>query len=209
MTALNYRMKIDPSSPFLFTRQKLADRTDLMQRVGALATSTMVKRLSQNRSKESEVATGRLAASLSAVAPGSGIAGAHFRVGPDAVDVGSNLKYANQADKGGTISPRNGKALAVPVDAKVARAGKWPRDFPRDALGYIPAPRAPKAFAVLVDRDGKSGFGRGKLLFALVRSISQPGLRFAGWDLAMIRTIEQQIYPQWLSGLRGDIAGVD
>lgn len=201
-TALNYTFTLEPPDLFDRVEARLSDRVDLMQRVGALAMSVMQDRLAARRSTSNEAATGRLSASLSARMPGGGSADSHFEVGPGTVSVGSNLEYANQVDVGGTIFPRNGKALAIPADGQVARSRKWPRDFPRDALAFVPAAHPGNTIGYLFDVDGKSGFGRGTMLYTLVHSVTQPGLHFAGWDDEMRATIENHIWPQWMEGLK-------
>lgn len=51
----------------------------------------------------------------------------------------TNTVYARIQQLGGVIKPKGGKkALAIPVDARVARQGIPPRQFGRDGLTFIP-----------------------------------------------------------------------
>lgn len=47
----------------------------------------------------------------------------------------SDLVYAGILDRGGTITPRSGQALAVPLTAQAKRM--WPRDWPAGKLALI------------------------------------------------------------------------
>ena len=47
----------------------------------------------------------------------------------------SDLPYAAIQNRGGVITPKTAKALAVPISAKAKTM--WPRDWPRDALAFV------------------------------------------------------------------------
>lgn len=64
----------------------------------------------------------------------------------------SSLSYARIQDEGGTIKPRSVRNLAVPVGRQTL--GKWPRNWPRGSLQYIPI-KAPRAVAGLFEKRGK------------------------------------------------------
>lgn len=93
---------------------------------------------------------------------------------------GSTLAYAAIRQLGGTILPRRGKALAIPI-ARSMRNNS-PKDFPRDFFKFIPAKKGakPNVIGYLLrreEREGRRGrLGKaGELLFVLVRSVKQVG----------------------------------
>jgi hypothetical protein len=57
----------------------------------------------------------------------------------------SSLVYAGIQNYGGTIYPRTAKALAVPL--RPLPVGKWPRDFPKGELSFIPRKGRPPLLA--------------------------------------------------------------
>lgn len=90
-----------------------------------------------------------------------------------AVTVGSNLVYAPIQQVGGTIVPKTARALAIPMQASLARRGVWPRDFPEGALRFVPAKRGARGtVGYLFENDGESD---GRLMYVLVRSVEIKG----------------------------------
>lgn len=178
------------------------DMRPLMNRIGVLMLSTASGRLPRVLTQSSDtVRSGRLSASLRA---GGGVAGGDtvFRVSGSSVVVGSNLPYAAQVQFGGTILPKEGKALAIPLLARLKRQALSPRDFPRKSLAFIPAKRKSGGLiGFLVDADetaGKTAGKRGKrnlrrrsALFMLVAKVTQKARPFLFFDAQDERDIEQ------------------
>lgn len=85
---------------------------------------------------------------------------------------GADVRYAATQEFGGTIRPRNGRWLAIPVGAAktasgVARGG--PRDF--GELRYVPSATSPGSKAYLVREMGRGRTARTEILFVLVRKV--------------------------------------
>lgn len=79
--------------------------------------------------------TGVLMASITGSGKG---AGNHVeRTAPLQFDIGTNLIYAAIHQAGGTIRPRNAKALAIPWTLEALRAGS-PKNFPRELELFWP-----------------------------------------------------------------------
>ena len=93
----------------------------------------------------------------------------------------SELAYARIQDEGGTIKPRTRKFLAIPLVR--LPVGKWPRDWPRDALQFIRTRRG----GLLVERVKR---GRGRAIYALVRSSTIKG---SGYVAAGIKAAEPDL----------------
>lgn len=89
----------------------------------------------------------------------------------------SDLIYAGIQNDGGTIvsSRGQGKNLAIPDKDANIPLGKWPRDFPKDALSFIPS-KKPGITGVLVERLAKGGAG--KLMFILKPSVTLTGKKY-------------------------------
>ena len=68
---------------------------------------------------------------------------------------GSKLIYAEIQDQGGEINPVRGRYLAVPVDLPRSMRGKWPRDWPRDALTLIRSKRGNLLLVEMMQRARK------------------------------------------------------
>lgn len=109
--------------------------------------------------------------------------------GPDWVAVGTNHPGAGLHQFGGTVTPRGGKYLAIPLTRQAKRAGS-PRRFP----GKL-SPRIGKRGGVMVD-------GRGVAQFALVKSVAVParpflGLSDGGWR-AVADVIAELALRDWM-----------
>jgi hypothetical protein len=91
---------------------------------------------------------------------------------------GSSLPYAAIRQLGGTILPKRGKALAIPI-AKSMKHNS-PKDFPRSFFRFVPARGGGKTIGYLMraedkaKRRGKIG-KKGELLFVLVKWVKQTG----------------------------------
>ncbi len=214
-TGLNYTVTIKRSSDrFDRARAAFRDPKRLLARVGTLATSSAVRRLSTVLKDDSEVRTGRLGASL-----GRNGAGNIFELSNDHVRVGTNLPYAAQVHYGGTIKPKNVKALAIPLNARLARQGIGPREFDPsgELLKFVPYKGSkPNIIGLLVadeDIEFESTIKRGKRagqkrimtigegpLFALASEVTQEPRPYLYFDDADIREIHTKLYPEWLAG---------
>lgn len=71
--------------------------------------------------------------------------------GEIAAEAASDLVYAGIQDAGGTIHPKHGANLAIPVSTQARK--KWPRDWPKDKLQLIIA----HGKKLLVEQYGKDG----------------------------------------------------
>ena len=184
-------------------RAKHLDPKPFLQVAAARGLSIMQKQL-QASYTEGGYRTGRLMASL---APG----GEHSisQVEQFAFSVGTNLEYAAIQDRGGVIIPKTGRALAIPATPKMRRAAKWPRDFARGDLRFVPLKRG-TLVGFLVDASGtfkkgkrtgggKLGFGT-KALFWLVTKVTIAAKNYATWDQVTIDKIIQRDWPDFLAG---------
>ena len=73
--------------------------------------------------------------------------------GENVAAVVSDSPYAVIQDEGGTILPRRGRHLAIPIPGAGVPRGKWPRDFARGELTFITSRRGNKLLA-RVSRNG-------------------------------------------------------
>lgn len=209
-TGLNMKMVVTGDrTMFERTSKAMRNTRPLMRRVGTQALNSAVGRLPQVLKQEGAIRTGRLGASLS---PGG--EGNVFEIDNVQALVGTNLPYAAQVQFGGTILPRNAKALAIPLDERLARHGIGPREFDPsgELLRFVPTRSKSNIIGLLVadeevDFGGSLKFGgdsqakgRSDALYALATSVTQeprPYLYFSEQDLQRIR---DEIVPQWLGG---------
>jgi len=176
--------------------RKLADMGPLYKQVGTLLLSQAGERLTRVlKMEEAGVRSGRLAASLTQGDPHN-----IYEQGQNSVRVGTNLAYAAQVQYGGTIYPREGRALAIPLVDRLKRDELWPRDLgpSRELLEYVPgkAGRAP----VLIDPTGELGYGEGPL-YALVASVTQEARPYLYIDDQTETVIGEDLWPAFLLGL--------
>ena len=82
----------------------------------------------------------------------------------------SDLVYAQIQDQGGAIYPRTAKRLAIPMTPKAEK--RWPRDWPADALSYVPRP---DGSALLFERLRN---GKDVLQYVLKKSVYVPGQHY-------------------------------
>lgn len=77
----------------------------------------------------------------------------------------SDLVYAPIQDEGGTVVPKRGKYLAIPLPGANVPFGKWPRDYAKGDLHFI---KSKAGNALLADPTGKP-------IFALKTSVRLKG----------------------------------
>lgn len=77
----------------------------------------------------------------------------------------SDLVYAPIQDEGGTVTPKRGKYLAIPLPGAGVPYGKWPRDYAKGELHFI---KSRAGNALLADPTGKP-------IFALKTSVRLRG----------------------------------
>ena len=191
-------------------------RRSLFLAIGQLGMASAGERLTTVLRQDGAVRSGRLAASLRGGATGRGGPDTIFEATRDQVEVGSNLRYAAQVHYGGTIYPKPpNKALAIPLTDKLRRAGEWPRDIDPDRLllTFVPKKTPSNVIGYLVDfgqvRTTKSGrlskakpsrqtpYGTGAL-FALASWVEQTPRPFLYWSDEDVRTINDELVPNWL-----------
>jgi phage gpG-like protein len=210
-TGLNIKVEITGDRTMFERASKaLRNTRPLMQRVASHALSRAVRRLPEVLKPEGGIRTGRLGASLR---PGG--AGNIFEVDDLRAVVGTNLPYAAQVQFGGPIVPKPPrKALAIPLDERLARQGIGPREFDPsgELLRFVPVRSSPNVVGLLVldeeiDFGGSLKFGgdssakgRSDALYLLATSVVQeprPYLYFSDDDLRVIR---DELVPQWMNG---------
>lgn len=106
----------------------------------------------------------------------------------------SDLVYARIQDEGGTITARTRKYLAIPLVR--LPVGKWPRDWPRNALQFIPTRRG----GVLVRKKKR---GPAEAVYALVRSVNVPAKRYVA---TAVRRAEPEIPAIMEQAVRAEMA---
>jgi phage gpG-like protein len=94
---------------------------------------------------------------------------------------GSNLQYAAVHQFGGTITPKNGKALAIPMTPEAKRSG-GPRNFGKP-LALVWPKNSDHGW--LVEQSGKRKV-RTNLHFLLVAKVTIPARPFIGWNDRLI-----------------------
>jgi phage gpG-like protein len=97
------------------------------------------------------------------------------RLTPTSLEVGTNHEAAALHQHGGTVRPRNAKALALPLTKEAARAGRA-RDFP----GGLFVLKSKGAHAFLAERRGKGKREKLTLHFILLASVTVPARPFLG-----------------------------
>ena len=111
--------------------------------------------------------------------------------------VGSNLAYAAIHETGGTIRPRNARALTIPISPLAAR--KRARDFPG---AFILQARDGNAFIAL--RTGGARSARIDLLYLLKRQVTLRARRYVSNAL---KDVEPQLEPILGRAITAAIAG--
>ena len=188
----------------------LRNPRELLESVGALGFNSAARRL-EHVLKDDGLRSGLLAGSLNVDAPGGGTEHTIFELSDHSVTVGSNLPYAAQVNFGGTILPKNAKALAIPLADKLKRSGEGPRDIDptREILRFQPYTGSkPNIFGLLIDdgaelvgrqrkRRGRTVYGPGPL-FALAYWVTQEPRPYLFWSDEDARRIEDELIPAWL-----------
>ena len=127
-------------------------------------------------------------------------------VGPAELSVFSLRPHARIQQEGGTILPKTGKALAIPLTDELRKSGLWPRhlDPDRSQMQFIPVHGAnPNVIGILVPKEPKSGKGKrgkrrrpgvrasfrkkpftGKALYVLVKQTQIKAQPYLYWDEA-------------------------
>lgn len=178
----------------------------LLRRIGVLQMSSAARRLSASlKQTKGGIRSGRLMASIQAGAQDSAGPDTVWRISDSMAEVGSNVPYAAMRQYGGTIRPKPPlKNIAIPLTAAAKRAGTWPRDYPEDALDFIPLHRG-RLSGLLVARDtigaGKRKQARtGDAVFALMTEVTQTGTPYLFVDDEDRRVVAEELFPQWLRG---------
>lgn len=200
---------------------RLREPRTFLRKVGVLGLSSAVRRLGASLKMDRAIRTGRLMASLGAISDTAQKANPDradvFELSNFEVTVGSNLEYAAQRQYGGTIVPREQKALAIPLPDALKRAGRGPRDLDpnRELLTFVPYRGGkPNIIGFLVDpgdeiqvrnKRGKlksrqvsrTGYGTGPL-FVLASSVTQAPNPFLFWSAEDQAEIENKLWSQFL-----------
>jgi len=107
------------------------------------------------------------------------------RITDTTLEVGTNLEYAGIHQRGGTITAKRGKYLAIPATAEAQATPA--RQFP-GKLRFIPTRRG----GVLVGA-GERGNRQGKIQYVLVPSVTIPARPFLGWNEDTLRKCDEAI----------------
>jgi len=196
--AINIRTRIDVSGPagdLAEIGRRIRSPRPLLRAVAILGMDSATVRLNDVLGKKSKdaVRTGRLAASLMI-----GDADSVFELGEYQVEFGSNLPYAAQVQYGGTIMPREAKALAIPIPVELKRSRLWPKDFEEGILQFLPYTGSkPNVFGLLFDPEGELGYGKGPL-YALAYWVTQEPKPFLYFSDEDVRIINEELWPKFL-----------
>jgi len=197
--AINIRTRIEVSGPagdLAEIGRKMRNPRPLLQAVGVMGMLSATVRLNDVLGKKSKdaVRTGRLAGSLMV-----GDADSVFELGEHQVEFGSNLPYAAQVQYGGTIMPREAKALAIPIPVELKSSRLWPKDFEEGILQFVPYTGSkPNVFGLLFDPEGKAGYGKGPL-YALAYWVTQEARPFLYFSDEDVRVINEELWPKFLA----------
>jgi len=201
------------------TKTALRNPRPLMKRIGVLFQSSANLRLTRVlRQDEGTIRTGRLMAAIPAGDPNTGTPGKFtehtiFDLSDVSVRIGVDLPYAAQVHFGGTIVPKDAKALAIPVVEALKRSkiGPLELDPDRSLLTFVPVKGGkPNIIGVLVDepqalvgrqrkRRGKTPYGPG-ILYVLATSVTQPPRPFLYIDDGDAGVIRDELIPAWMNG---------
>lgn len=171
----------------LDVRLRAGDLTDPMKRIAAYGVSSTLGRFrdqagpdgtpwpASRRGGKTLRDSGRLAASI------AGRSDARSAVW------GTNLAYAAVHQFGGTIRPRDARALAIPIHPSAQ--GRSPREWPDGELTLIARPGRPPLLVRVIGGEGSRARRRWVLMYVLVRSVTLPARPFLGLsdgDVAVI-----------------------
>ena len=180
--------------------KRLREPRELMLNVGVYGMGRAVDRLDTVLSQDADAfRSGRLGASLTVGSGGGGGTGETvFELSDMRVEFGSNLPYAAQVQHGGTIYPRDAKALAIPLHDKLKRFGLGPRELDPtgDLLRFQPYAGG-NVFALLMLDEPALGLPEGPA-YALAWSVTQEARPYNYLDDEDARVIEDELIQQWL-----------
>jgi len=88
----------------------------------------------------------------------------------------SDLSYADIQNRGGTVNPKRGENLAIPVSKRAKSTGMWPRD--RSDLEFFYNPKTGKKLLVLA--SGKPG-QRDWVQYVLMKSVYITPTYYLDW----------------------------
>lgn len=206
MSAIQTTITLDKPELLKHIAQGYRDPRDLMLVVGVTAMSGMQRRLRDTYSqKEGAYRTGNLLRSLTVNDQGQGDSDAIFDLQSNMVTVGSSVRYAAMQDEGGDIFPKTVRFLTIPLGRVRRQTGgevsRWPRDFPRDSLHFVPNKKGGRTAGWLFDaNDGALGFGDGPL-WALVPFVTIPPKHMSEAGMKEVELDLDDIYAEWVEGI--------
>lgn len=129
--------------------------------------------------------------------------------------VGTNLQYAGVHQWGGTITPKKGKFLAIPLTKDAQMAGS-PRNFPRPLTPIIgknggvlietpPRRPRPKGSTAVTAGKGKKKpppSTAGKAQYALVKRVKIPARPFLGLSAGLLDRVDRLIADEAIKQFR-------
>lgn len=120
--------------------------------------------------------------------------------------MGTNLDYARIHQEGGTITPKNAKALSIPLTREAERAG-GARNFPRDL--FVWKGESGRAFLAEAEQKGRGKKSFTQLLFhyILLDSVRIPARPFLGFGQRLVAKLTEIFVDYWgrlLGGGRGE-----
>lgn len=181
----------------------------LMKQIGVLGMSSAVSRLQNLKQEKGGVRSGGLMASLQAGQREKDGGNTIFKATETYAEFGTNVRHARIRHFGGTIKPKNGKALAMPLTKKLQRDQMWPRDYDpgRTKLKFVPINRG-NVLGLLVEwgeekkktlKSGVTKFRR-KIdpLYLLLRSATQEATPYMYWSDEDVRRVREELWPKHL-----------
>jgi len=154
---------------------KIGDRLDFARQKAIEATrEAMVQHghdmiADAQRRLEPQTRTGNLGLS-------GGITDPEVKDGVVTLDLGFNIEYARQVDRGGTIQARRASMLAIPLDPALTAAGVPRFSSPREIPGGFVLRLWGKVF--IAARRGKGKNATIVLYYLLKRSVTQKGSHY-------------------------------
>ena len=110
--------------------------------------------------------------------------------------MGTNLDRARLHQEGGTITPKNAKALSIPLTKEAARAG-GARNFPRDL--FVWQGDGGQAFLAEAQQKGRGKKGFTQILFQyiLLDSVTIPARPFLGFGQRLVGKLVEVFKDYW------------
>ncbi len=106
------------------------------------------------------------------------------------MQVGTNLAYADLQQRGGKITPKGHKYLAIPATPEAARYYS-PRAFPRKLAFVQRKGRSPILIEPKEGRGKNNTGARSIVQYWLAASVTVPSRRFAGFSDRLLTTIDR------------------